>query len=336
MIVWALIDDRIGSNNQSIAISEGLSRYYLVKKIVYNSFIKLPNFIRGSSLIGINVKASDDIKTEIPDVVVCAGRRLSSVALNIKKRSGGKTFVINLMNPNISFSKFDLLILPKHDNTPKQLLSKGNIFEINGAISRANTQKIKTELDKWKKFFKDYKKPIVSLIVGGDTKDYKFDPKEFGMMVSNLSNIVNKLSGTLLITTSRRTSAECVNKIKRKINCDYYLYDWKLENDPKNLIKNPLGNPYYAFLGFSDFLVVTGDSISMVSEVCSTGRSTYVYMPKNSLGVKHLRFCSEMVKEGYIKEFTKNTVNLEKYTYKPLNELERVINFIYKKLEERR
>ncbi len=336
MIVWTLTDDRIGSNNQSITVSEKLSRYYVIKKIVYNSFIKLPNFIRGSSLIGVNKEASDNIKTELPDIIVCAGRRLSSVALNIKKRSGGRTFIVNIMNPDISFNRFDLIILPKHDNTSKRLISKGNVFETNGALNRINTQRIKTEVEKWKDFFKDYKKPLISLIIGGDTKNYKFDPKEFGIMISNLSNIVNKLSGTLLITTSRRTSSECIMQIRQKINCDYYLYDWKWENDARNLMKNPLGNPYFAFLGLSDFIIVTGDSMSMISEACSTGKPTYIYMPRNSISKKHLRFCSEMIKENYTKEFDKNTVGLEKYTYTPLNELDRVVNFIYKKLEEKK
>ena len=240
------------------------------------------------------------------------------------------------MNPNISFSKFDLIILPKHDNTPKRLLSKGNVFEVNGALNRINTEKIKTEVSRWKNFFKDYEKPLISLIIGGDTKNYKFNPKEFGIMVSNLSNIVNKLSGTLLITTSRRTSPECIMQIRRRINCDYYFYDWKWENDSKNLMKNPLGNPYFAFLGLSDFLITTGDSMSMISEACSTGKPTYIYMPRNSMGKKHLRFCLEIIKQNYAKEFDKNTVSLEKYTYTPLNELDRTIKFIYKKLEEKK
>lgn len=335
MIVWILVDDRIGGNNQSIAVGERLSTYYIIKKIYYNSFISLPNFIRRDTLIGVNKKRSDNVQEDLPDIVVCAGRRLSSVALNIKKRSNGRTFIINIMNPNISFKYFDLVILPKHDNTPKCLL-KSNVVETNSSLNRINKSKMQEESSKWKGFFRDYNKPLVSLIVGGDTKDYKFDSAEFGIMVSNLSNIVNKLSGTLLITSSRRTNDECIKKIRQKVNCDYFFYDWKWENDPKNIKKNQLGNPYFALLSLSDFLVITGDSMSMVSEACSTGRPTYVYIPKNSLSKKHLRFLKTLIKENYIKEFSKNTIMLEKYKYKPLNELERVINIIEEKIKEKR
>lgn len=284
--------------------------------------------------MGINKDLSDNIETDLPDVVVLAGRRLSSVALNIKKRNNNRTFIINILNPNLPFNKFDLILLPRHDNVSPKLLNYGNIIETNGSINRINSIRIKEESEKWSGFFENYNKPLISLIVGGDTKNYKFNPREFGEMISNLSNITNRLNGTLLITTSRRTSNECLMQLRQKIDCDYYLYDWKWENDPKNLLRNNLGNPYYAFLGLSDFLIVTGDSMSMISEACSTGKPTYVYMPKDSLGKKHLRFCQDMLKDNYIKEFNKNTTELKEYKYTPLDELNRVVNLIYKKIEE--
>jgi len=335
VIIWTLVDDRVGSNNQSIALSERLSRYYIIKKITYNFLVKLPNFIRRGTLVGINRKESDNVEADFPDVVVCAGRRLSSVALYIKKKSGGRTFIINIMNPDLPFDDFDLVLLPKHDNISKRLASSENLFETNGALSRTDIRRIDEEAERWRSFFKDYNKPLVALIIGGDTKHHRFNPKDFGAMISDLSNVVNKLSGTLLITTSRRTSPECIIRMRQKLNCDYYLYDWKWEQDSRNLMKNPLGNPYFAFLGLADFLIVTGDSISMISEACSTGKPTYVYMPSNSLEKKHLRFCNQMIEQGYVKRFDGNVSILEKYAYKPLNELDRVTEFIYKKFEEK-
>ena len=333
MIVWVLTDDRVGSNNQSIAIAERLSDYYIIKKILYNSFIGLPNFIRGSSLIGVDKINSSNILDELPDVVICAGRRLSSVALNIKKRNRNRTFIINLMNPNLSYEKFDLLLLPKHDNTPQKFIDMGNVVETNGGLNGINEAKIEAEIEKWSKFFIGYKRPIVSLIIGGDTKNYKYNPNDFGHMITKVSDIVNGISGTLLITTSRRTSKECLNKIRQKVTCDYYLYDWKWENDSRNLTRNNLGNPYYSLLGLSNYLIVTGDSISMISESCATGNPIYLYMPKHTLSKKHYRFCELMVEQGYTRELNENTVKFEDYNYKPLNELDRVVNIICEKLK---
>ena len=328
MKIWILTDDRIGSNNQSIAIGNNIGGECIIKKVVYNKYIKIPNFIRQNSLIGIDKNKSDDLTNDLPDVVICAGRRLSSVALNIKKQSNGKTFVINIMNPNLNFGKFDLIILPKHDNTKDKILKKyKNVIETDGTLNLVNKERIENETNKWFDTFKDYKKPIVSLIIGGDTKDYKFDSKQFGLMVKQLSEIINNLNGSLFITTSRRTSDNCLKEIKENLKCEYYLYDWK--EDSKN---NNVNNPYFAFLGISDFLIATGDSMSMVSECCSTGKPTYIYMPENSIAKKHRRFCENLIKNGVAKEFNSSISSLEIYNYTPLNEVEKVVDIIKSKI----
>ncbi len=334
MVIWILTDNRIGSNNQSIAIGESLGGYCIKKNIVYNKMILLPNIVRQSSLLGIDKKNSDNIFDDLPDVVICAGRRLSSVALNIKKRSNNKTFVINIMNPNLNFKKFDLIILPKHDCTNKHILDKcKNIIETNGTLNRVNREKICEENSKWNEFFKNYKHPLYSLIIGGDTKDYKFDPGYFGKMVKKLSEIVIKAGGSLLITTSRRTSDLCIKEMKLNLRCNYYLYDWKLENDESNMNKNKLGNPYYALMGISDFLIVTGDSMSMVSECCSTGKPVYIYMPEDSMAKKHKLFCNNLLKNGIVKVFNDLTEEIEHYNYVPLDEVNRIKNVINNKIK---
>lgn len=334
MIVWALTDYSIGNNSQTIAVAEKLSRYYIVKNIVYNFFAELPNFIKRDTLIGVNKKESSILNEELPDVVVCTGRRLACVALYIKRLSKGRTFIINIKDPKLPYNKFDALIFPNYDFTSKNVLKKyNNIIEVYGSLNEISKEKIKSETEKFKPFFKNFKKPFVSFIAGGDTKNYKYDPKNFGIMVSNLSNIINKEQLSLFITTSKRTSYECINQIRRKTNCDHYLYDWTWEHDSRNIMKSELGNPYYAILGLSDFFIVTGDSISILSEVCSTGKPVYVYMPKRYLSEKHYNFCNKLLNDGYIKKFNKNTLNFEKYKYKPLSELDRITKILLKKIQ---
>lgn len=336
MIVWALTDNRVGDSNQTISLAEKLSKYYVIKQISYNFFIKLPNFIRRDTLIGIDKKRSSVLNDELPDIVICSGRRLASVALYIKKISRGRTFIINIKNPHLPYKKFDILLFPNYDFTPKKVLQKyKNIIEVYGSLNEINKEKIDSEREKFEPFIEYYKRPFVSFIVGGDTKNFKYDPKRFGVVVSNLANIINRTERSLFITTSKRTSQECTNQIRRKTNCDYYLYDWGWECDPRNIIKSELGNPYYAMLGFSDMFVVTGDSISILSEVCATGKPVYVYMPKRTLSEKHYNFCLKLLKDGYIKKFNKNTQDFENYEYKPLKELDRVVKIIFEKLRNK-
>jgi len=335
MKIWILTDNRIGSNNQSIAIAEKLSSDYITKKIEYNSLIKLPNFIRRSSLLGIDLSKSDSLDGSYPDLLISAGRRLSSVALNIKKKSGGKTFIVNIMDPNLPYNKFDLVLLPQHDNISETMKIKyPNIIETIGSVNRIQSTKMKSEAKKWETELKKLPKPYIAFIIGGDTKNTTFPPNKFGEITKALSNLANTMNGSLLITTSRRTSPACLQALKENLNCKYYLYDWNDENLKSEEQKNPLGNPYFAYMGISDYLVVTGDSMSMVSEACSTGKPVYVYMPNQALGKKHKRFCAKLITKGYIKEFNESTKKLETYKYSPLNEAKRITGILMKKLEK--
>ncbi|GMO61125.1 MAG: mitochondrial fission ELM1 family protein [Rickettsiales bacterium] len=305
MIIWTLLDGRIGSDKQTLGLSNSLYGDTIKKNIKYTSLIKLPNFLLGDSLFGVDTKNSDDIFTDLPDLVICSGRRLARVALNIKKRNKGKTKIITILNPNFCFSKFDLVILPKHDN------KKGkNVLTFVGTLADMDKNKLADETSKFEQKFANYKRPLVSFVIGGDTKDTKFAPEKMKAIMD--------LKETLLITTSRRTSDSCIKVLNENLK-DNYLYDWKKEEGKDN--------PYFAMLGTADFLIITGDSISMVAEACSTGKPVYVYMPRESLGKKHYKFATQLIKDGYAREFKEGTI-LEKYSYEPLNELSKIVKQI--------
>jgi mitochondrial fission protein ELM1 len=314
MITWALLDERVGSNKQTLAIADGISGDFAVKNIKYNVFVKLPNFILSRHLCGMNKRKSDDIFVNLPDLIICSGRRLANVALNIKKRNKNKTKIITILNPNFNFNKFDVVILPEHDNK----IGK-NVITYTGSLVNLDKNKKQNEVEKWKNTFSQYKKPFVSFFMGGDTKKTKFRPE-------NLKNILN-IKETLLISTSRRTGKKCVEMIEKKqvieisdnenLKFTNFLYNWNREYGQNN--------PYFAMLGVADYIIVTGDSISMVAESCGTGKPVFIYMPKKSLSKKHYNFCKQMVEKGYAKEWEGKLID---YEYRPLNELDVVIKKI--------
>ena len=44
-LIWALVDDRTGNKNQILGVLRELALPYKVKKVEYNFFANLPNFI---------------------------------------------------------------------------------------------------------------------------------------------------------------------------------------------------------------------------------------------------------------------------------------------------
>ena len=115
-MIWILADDRAGNVNQLLGIAESLNQPFERKDIRYNKWVKLPNFLRGSTFIGITKESQKALKGPWPKVVLSAGRRSFPVALAIRRLSGGKTKVVQLMSPGkCGEKKCDLLILPIHD-----------------------------------------------------------------------------------------------------------------------------------------------------------------------------------------------------------------------------
>ena len=94
--VWILEDDRMGNVNQLLGIAECLNTPFERKDIRYTKWIKLPNFLRGKSLIGLTKESKDILKTKTyPDLILSAGRRSFPAALWIKKMSRFKKCLYN-------------------------------------------------------------------------------------------------------------------------------------------------------------------------------------------------------------------------------------------------
>lgn len=284
--VWILADDRMGNVNQLLGVAEALGLPFERKDISYNKWIKLPNLLRISGLIGLTEESQQKLKQkEFPDIVLSAGRRSFPAALWIKKKSAGKTKIVQLMNPGrIGFNKADLIVLPKHDLYPHQ---NSHVMTVPGTPHRITSQRLAQEKKKWEKHFKDYPAPRLSLIIGGATKNNPFTLE----MAAQLVRAVRELqAASILITTSRRTPTNIIAFLKKELESKttyFYQFGDKREN------------PYFGLISCADMIVVTGDSMSMCSECCATTAPVFIFAPDAMMSKKHKRFHQSLYNEGY-------------------------------------
>ena len=109
--VWVLADDRAGNVNQLLGVAEALGWSYERKDIKYSKLIKLPNFLLGGTMLGIDKDSRKSLKAPWPEVVLSAGRRSFPVARAIKRLSHNKTKIIQLMHPGKAVARHsDLLV----------------------------------------------------------------------------------------------------------------------------------------------------------------------------------------------------------------------------------
>mmetsp|Transcript_6548 Transcript_6548/g.10175 ORF Transcript_6548/g.10175 Transcript_6548/m.10175 type:complete len:127 (-) Transcript_6548:259-639(-) len=75
-------------------------------------------------------------------------------------------------------------------------------------------------------------------------------------------------------------------------------------------------NPYEGFLALAEYIIVTADSVNMVSEACSTGKPVYVHGENHCQG-KFIAFHRLLRERGCTRPFEGK---FEKWAYEPLKD----------------
>ena len=289
--IWALFDDRKGSVGQVKGVIKALGDDFAVseKNIVYTKCAALPNWLRRSTLIGVDTAKSSQLKGEaFPDAVFSISRRTLPIALWIKKHSGGKTKIIQLMySGKYGSDKIDLMILSEHD---RGKTDGGNVFYITGCPHRMFPETLAEAKAKWDPVFAHLPKPWTTVIIGGEIKNKPIPPENAEVLAERLLQLHEVVSGSFLLTNSRRTPQAMQDTIMKKIgHIPAYTYFVGEEKE----------NPIAGFYACADRIVVTGDSVSMVCESCGTGKPVMIFRGKKWLSDKHQKFVQSILDGKY-------------------------------------
>ena len=204
--------------------------------------------------------AGDNFKPPWPEILISSGRQTVALALAIKKVNPA-TFLVQIQNPTMALNRFDIVIAPQHD----QLLGK-NVISTSGALHRVTKNRLKSAQ---KEFFAEYahlKKPLIGVLVGGSNKTFRFTEAKGKQFVSLLREVLNTSGGSLIITPSRRTDPKILKIIKEGLP-DGGIKIWDGRRN----------NPYFGILAHADSLIVTGDSVNMVSEAIATDKPVHIF-----------------------------------------------------------
>jgi mitochondrial fission protein ELM1 len=123
------------------------------------------------------------------------------------------------------------------------------------------------------------------VLVGGATKARGFSAARAARLGRSLSALSAELGGSLVLTTSRRTGRAAEDALIAELPPEAWVYRWGDAGE----------NPYFGLLAWADVAVVTGDSMSMVSEACGTARPVLINAPAEETSAKHARLHAELV-----------------------------------------
>ena len=290
--IWFLLDNRMGSVGQARGIMQALdtNAFDIVeKKIEYNRFADLPNFLLGKSLFSVTAETKKEISNPpFPDIVVSISRRTVPVARFVRKASDNKTKMVQLMHPGrCGLKEFSLVVVPEHDRNKTH---SDNIFYITGCPHRITPEVLAEEAPKWTEAFANLPKPWTAVIIGGAIKDKPFTDENARLLGESIRRIKEQIGGSILITTSRRTGEKAEETIKKEVEgIPAYTYWWGEKKD----------NPIKGFWALAENVIVTGDSVSMACESCGSGKPVWIFTGKNWLTPKHERFVQSLIEGGY-------------------------------------
>lgn len=219
-----------------------------------------------------------------PDFIISCGSLSSMINRMVSRENLSKS--ITILKPFFAgLNKFDLVIMPAHDN----YAPGPNVAVITGALNLIDKDYLAQQADVLKKNNRlegRGNKLTIGLLVGGDAKNFTLDKDGVLQMVSEVKKAAQALDADILATTSRRTSAAIEAILKKEFSGHARCKLLVIANELN--IPEAVGG----ILGLSDIIVVSAESISMVSEASSSGK--YVIVCDASVGKKHRRFLNNM------------------------------------------
>lgn len=250
---WTVTDGRAGNVRQAVALA-GALRMGTHRPLVLEprapwrwlSPRRLPGDVQGYG------DAFRELADAPPALAIGCGRQAAG-ALRILRARGSQ--VVQILDPRIASRHWDLVVVPEHD-----ALRGDNVLTLLGSLNPVD--------DDWltcgRAAFADFAQlpgPRTALLVGGPTAHAQWAEEDMVRVFGQLASQVRSEGGSLLATTSRRTPP-ALAEVLRATFADIPNVIWGDGGDGVN--------PYAGLLGWAHRVVVSPDSVNLLSEACAT------------------------------------------------------------------
>jgi hypothetical protein len=307
---WIITDGSAGNESQAIAVAEAVGLPFALKRVRMAGAMRLVParlriYVPPARLLR-SVAATEPLTAPWPRLVISAGRHSAPVALAVKRMSAA--YSLHILNPKLPPALFDLIAAPAHDN-----LRASNVIATAGSVHGVTPARLAEAAKRFRPTVAGLPKPHVAVLLGGTSRAFSFRPQDAAELGARLGQLARTSGGSLLVTPSRRTSPDALAAFSRAVT-DVPAVIWDGTGD----------NPYFGFLGLADAIVVTGDSVNMVTEAAGTGKPVFVQALKGR-STRFANFHRLMRERGATRPFEGK---LETWTYPPINDTETVASVV--------
>ncbi|XP_021723350.1 mitochondrial fission protein ELM1-like [Chenopodium quinoa] len=299
-----------------------------------------------SSVLEADVKqivsmAHKTFEKDGPLLVIASGRDTISVSSSVRQLASDYVFVVQIQHPRTRLDRFDMVITPRHDYypltpeaqeqipqflrpwiTPREPPGRNVVLTV-GGLHQIDSAALRSAAKTWHDEFASLSRPLLVVNIGGPTSHCRYGADLARQLIVYLQNILLSC-GTIRISFSRRTPEKVSKIILKEFGDHPKVYIWDGEEP----------NPHLGHLAWADAFVITADSISMLSEACSTGKPVYV-IGSERCKWKFADFHNTLKERGLVRPFTGSEDLTESWSYPPLNDTADAACKIHQALAER-
>ena len=267
--IWVISDGTAGMRLQAIALGEALIATDTTNQTSLADIISKPSWWlqhlprlvallpRGLLLFWLG-EIGGRLSNDKPAIIITCGRRMAgtSIALNrLSKAHAANTRTIHIQDPRLPPHYFDILIVPQHDPA-----RGANVITSLASLNRLDMSKIADAASQLDKKWRTIHAPRVAVLLGGTNRRYGISEMMAKDMAKRLADFATKTGASLALIPSRRTPANLVTQLTTALGSLPFAVMDQAEN-----------NPYPGILGLVDAVIVTSDSVNMISEATITG-----------------------------------------------------------------
>ncbi|WP_165837229.1 mitochondrial fission ELM1 family protein [Phenylobacterium hankyongense] len=233
---------------------------------------------------------ADALQPPWPDLIVSCGRRAAAVAIAVNKKASGQICLVHVQDPQTNPRCFDLVVAMGHDR-----VNGPNVLRVPTALHDVTQEGLASAAREWGSRFEFLPRPFLGVLLGGSTARTRFTVEHADRLRERLMALQREFGGAVLVVPSRRTPEDVVRHFEDAATEGGPLWAWTGAGE----------NPYRGVLALSDRLVVTADSISMISEALATPHPVELFMIE--LGARHTRFVDDLTRRKLVAPLTEES-----------------------------
>ncbi|MCS6780487.1 MAG: mitochondrial fission ELM1 family protein [Geminicoccaceae bacterium] len=258
--VWVLATGEETYDRQAIELARALGWPYETRRLVLDRRFRLPNFLLGASLAGVDRLASTCLEPPWPDLLITSGRKSVPAALWIRRQSGGRTRLVQIGRPRAPFELFDLIVATPQARLPL----RENVLPVAAPLAGIPAERLEAARAAWADRLDALPRPRVAFLLGRGRDGYRLDHAPIARATSRLVEEVRASGGSLLVALDRKTPAAVESALRgalREVPHILHRADAEEGRDART-----------AFLAAADRVVVTADEIGPLAEACLAGK----------------------------------------------------------------